>query len=110
MLENTVLGSRKRNFKGWMAVNAETGQTVRQDLEMNSGSVVYADNRFYCLTDRGVMTLVKSQEDALEAVGTMKVVQKGSDVWAHPVICDGRLYVRYHDQLHCYDIRQAPPQ
>ena len=25
--------------------------------------------------------------------------------WAQPVICDGRLYLRYHETLYCYDIR-----
>jgi hypothetical protein len=27
------------------------------------------------------------------------------DAWAHPVLCDGRLYIRYHDTLWCYDVR-----
>jgi len=27
------------------------------------------------------------------------------DAWAHPVILDGRLYLRYHDTLYCYNIR-----
>jgi hypothetical protein len=31
------------------------------------------------------------------------------DAWAHPVILDGRLYLRYHDTLQCHDIRAAPP-
>ncbi len=25
--------------------------------------------------------------------------------WAHPVVCDGRLYVRHADKLFAYDIR-----
>lgn len=28
-----------------------------------------------------------------------------SDIRAHPVICDGRLYLRCHDTLYCYDVR-----
>jgi outer membrane protein assembly factor BamB len=30
---------------------------------------------------------------------------KRGDVWAHPVVLDGRLYLRYHDKLSCYDVK-----
>jgi hypothetical protein len=33
------------------------------------------------------------------------LVTKKHDVWAHPVILDGRLYLRYHDTLWCYDVK-----
>ena len=33
------------------------------------------------------------------------VFAKKRDVWAHPVICEGRLYLRCRDELSCYDIR-----
>jgi hypothetical protein len=26
-------------------------------------------------------------------------------VWAHPVLLDGRLYLRHHDTMWCYDVR-----
>ena len=25
--------------------------------------------------------------------------------WAHPVVCDGRLYLRHDDHLFCYDVK-----
>jgi len=34
------------------------------------------------------------------------VPDRKDDCWAHPVICDGRLYLRYHDTLWCYDVRK----
>jgi len=33
-----------------------------------------------------------------------EAVTKGN-AWAHPVICDGRLYLRSQDTLMCYDVR-----
>jgi hypothetical protein len=29
------------------------------------------------------------------------------NAWAHPVIVDGRLYLRYLDTISCYEIRTA---
>ena len=46
------------------------------------------------------------EDHGLETVGRMEVVRGKKDVWSHPVICDGRLYVRYHETLHCYDVRR----
>ena len=104
--DGVVFGSRKREIKGWVCLDAKTGDTRYADLDTPSGSVVYADGRFYCLTDRGVVSLVDLSEQGLETLGRMAVVQGKTDVWSHPVICNGRLYIRYHDQLHCYDVRK----
>ena len=105
-VDGMLLGSRHRTIKGWLYVDVETGETRYSDLDMHSGSVVYADGRFYCLTDRGVISLHRPTARGLETVGRLEVIQKRKDVWSHPVICYGRLYIRYHDRLNCYDIRR----
>ena len=52
------------------------------------------------------MALVKPAPAAFEFAGRFSLVEERKpDVWAHPVICDGRLYLRYHETLFCYDIR-----
>ena len=33
--------------------------------------------------------------------------EKVKDAWAHPVLLHGKLYLRYHDSLWCYDVRRA---
>lgn len=108
-VDGTVLGSKKREpgKKGWQWLDAETGAIRHADNEMHSGSVLYADGRFYCLTDHGVISLHKPAGKALETVGKVEVVTGKKDVWAHPVICNGLLYIRFHDTLYCYDIRRG---
>ena len=105
-INGMVFGSRKRNIKGWLCVDVGTGKTQHAETDMHSGSVVYADGRFYCLTDRGVISLHRPTGRGIETVGRLEVVRKKKNVWCHPVICSGRLYIRYHDRLHCYDIRR----
>jgi hypothetical protein len=70
-----------------------------------AGSLIHADNRFYCLTERGTMTLQKLDGDRFTEMGSFQFAE-GKDVWTHPVICNGRLLLRYHDTLYCYDIRR----
>ena len=107
-IDGMVLGSRKRNFKEWLCLDAETGEVRHTETNMPSGSAVYADKRFYCLTVSGTISLHKRVGQGLQTVGRMEVVSGKQDVWAHPVVHGSRLYVRYHDKLHCYDIRQQP--
>ena len=103
-VDGQVYGASSRGeARGWVAVDAKTG-SLRPEAELDGGSLIYADGRFYCLTERGMMTLQKPTEDGFETVGSFRFAE-GKDVWAHPVICNGRLYLRFHETLFCYDVR-----
>lgn len=104
-VDNRVVGASGRGVvKGWMAIDPDSG-SVTALSEMRPGSVVYADERYYCLLERGTMTLQKLTDDGFRMTGSFEFSEE-NDVWAHPVICQGRLYLRYHDTLFCYDIRR----
>jgi outer membrane protein assembly factor BamB len=106
-----LYGSSSRgDMLGWAAIDAETGvpTQVRAAGDLSDGSMIFADGRFYCLTARGGMTLQEVTAAGLRAVGSFQlaVEGKGQDAWAHPVVCQGRLFLRYHDTLYCYDVRR----
>jgi hypothetical protein len=68
--------------------------------------VTCAAGRLYCLSQEGEMALIRPTPDRFEFTGRFRLVSDhDKDAWAHPVILDGRLYLRYHDRLFCYDIR-----
>jgi hypothetical protein len=52
------------------------------------------------------MTLQKLTDDGFETMGSFQLADE-KDVWAHPVICDGKLFLRCHETLFCYDIRSS---
>ena len=95
---------------GWVSVDAETGKPtqVKPAGDLSDGSMIFADGRFYCLTVRGAMTLQEPASAGLRTAGTFQLTTegKGQDAWAHPVVCQGRLFLRYHDTLYCYDVRR----
>ncbi len=106
-----LYGSSSRgDVLGWMRLDVETGKTmqVKPAADLSDGSVIVADGRLYCLTARGLMTLQELTDAGFRTAGTFRLTTegKGQDAWAHPVICQGRLFLRYHDTLYCYDVRK----
>jgi outer membrane protein assembly factor BamB len=104
---NDLIGSWYRREKGWACVDITSGQ-VRYSLEdLAKGSVLYADERFYALSEEGEMALLRAGSDAFEVMGRFSLVEgRVRDAWTHPVILNGRLYLRYHETLYCFDVRK----
>ena len=95
------------NKKGWFCLDFKTGDTVYRDKDGGKGSFMYADGMFYYLTEKGMMNLVKPSPKSLEIVSSFQVPEGGKGpYWAHPVVCDGRLYIRHDDRLFVYKIKE----
>jgi outer membrane protein assembly factor BamB len=71
-----------------------------------SVAMVWADGRLYCQVQDGTVALLKPQPSGFEVTGRFQLVDaRNGDAWAHPVLVHGRLYLRYHETLWCYDVR-----
>ncbi|HXR34404.1 MAG TPA: hypothetical protein VN754_00540 [Candidatus Binataceae bacterium] len=71
-----------------------------------SVAMVWADGRLYCQVQDGTVALLKPQPTGFEVTGRFQLVDaRSGDAWAHPVLVHGRLYLRYHEPLWCYDVR-----
>jgi outer membrane protein assembly factor BamB len=107
-VQGLLVGSWYRGRRGWACLDAQTGQLLHQTNALAKGSQIFADNRFYWLTEDGHMALVEANREQFIFHGQFRFVEKHkNDVWAHPVILDGRLYLRYHERLACFDLRRA---
>lgn len=91
---------------GWVCMDARTGEEKWESRELAQGSLAYADGRLYVLSEKGVMALLKAGPEFAVAGRFSLTDGRKSDAWAHPVILDSRLYLRYHENLYCYDIRR----
>jgi len=73
----------------------------------DSASMAAADGHLYVHYADGTLALVKATPEAFEEVGHFQVVGSGErPSWSHPVIVDGKLYVREGDVVACYDLRK----
>jgi outer membrane protein assembly factor BamB len=87
-------------------VHPQNGEVLYTSSEFVKGSPLVADGRIYALCEDGWMLLLDASEKQFEVKGRFHFADATHrDAWAHPVIHDGRLYLRYHDALTCYDVR-----
>ena len=71
-----------------------------------SASVAAADGHLYFRYQNGTMTLVEANPEEFNEVGSFQVPGSGDrPSWAHPVIADGKLYLREDDKLLCYALK-----
>jgi outer membrane protein assembly factor BamB len=105
LLLNGHLYGAGHESRGWFCLDLKTGHKVWQSP--GKGSLTYADDRLYCLDEKGIMALVKATDNKWEGTGSFRLPRGGKGLyWAHPVVCGGRLYVRHSDQLYAYDVRE----
>jgi outer membrane protein assembly factor BamB len=84
-----------------------TGKMMWRDRSVGKGSVTYADGRLYLQSENNVVGLAEATPTGYVEKGRFEIPDKGLPSWAHPVISDGRLYVRNQDTLLVYDVKAA---
>lgn len=73
-----------------------------------SAAVVYADGMLYFRYQNGVVALIEANPDGLKVAGSFREAgRSGRETWAHPVVANGKLYLRDQDKLVCYDVKAA---
>jgi hypothetical protein len=63
-----------------------------------------ADGHFVCLSEFGVLSLLKVNAEKYDEVSRYEVPELSYPCWAPPVICDGRMYVRGKERLLCLEL------
>jgi len=107
LVDGTLFAAGYRKPKSWFGIDWETGRTKHQLDELTTGAAIHADDRLYVLDETGRVGLLQLEPDGMKIVGGFSLVPgRIRDAWAHPVLCDGRLYLRYHDTLWCHDVKE----
>ena len=82
-----------------------------QDRALGAASLCYADGRLYLHGENGEVALVEPGPESYRERGRFMPPgppphsQQMEKAWAYPVVANGRLYVRDHGTLWCYDVR-----
>jgi outer membrane protein assembly factor BamB len=97
---------------GWLCQSLKTGEEVWAFKEFGKGAVHYADGMLYCLDERsGTVALAEASTSGWKEKGRFKLEplsqqrHKNGGIWPHPVVLNGRLYLRDQEYLYCYDVR-----
>lgn len=70
-----------------------------------SAAIVYADGSLYFRYEDGVLALVDANPAGYELKRSFKIASNNGKSWPHPVIQEGRLYLRDQDELLCYALK-----
>jgi outer membrane protein assembly factor BamB len=112
LFDGCLYGANGGNEGGALVcLDFQTGNVLwdeRGDAEHRApkGSVALADGRLYYRTEKGSMLLI--EPNAKEYVERGRFDQPDRcklPAWAHPVIADGKLYLRDQDVLLCYNVK-----
>lgn len=71
-----------------------------------SAALAAADGKLFFRYENGVMALFDANPRKLSLKGAFNIKTVHAQSWPHPVILDGKLYLRDQDDLHCYDIKK----
>ena len=99
---------------GWTCQDFGAGEEVWSDKrKLGKGSLAYADGMFYCLAkDSGEVALIDASPEGWNEHGRFTLepqTEIRSDrgrIWTHPVVVNGKLYLRDQDMIYCYDIKR----
>jgi outer membrane protein assembly factor BamB len=103
LVDGRLYGSGQNN-RFWLSVDWETGQTLYTYRDIAKGTVIWADGRLYCYSERGELALLEPGKDGFTLRGRTSVTHGSNQHWAHPVINNGVLYIRRGNALIAYKI------
>jgi outer membrane protein assembly factor BamB len=105
---SVLIGEHLYGFSGLIltAMHFDTGKTAWQDRSVGKGSVVFADERLYLFSEGGVVGLAEANPTGYREHGRFSIERASRlPTWAHPIVANGRLYLRDQDTIYAYDIK-----
>lgn len=110
--DGALFGANGGNGGGYLAcLDFKTGEVLWNERDadkrrVTKGSVAFADGRIYYRTEEGPIVLIEpSRKEYLERGRFEQPERTDKPAWAHPVIANGKLYIRDQDTLFCYDVK-----
>jgi outer membrane protein assembly factor BamB len=100
---------------GWLCQNFKTGQEVWSERKaLGKGAVSCAEGMLYCVDEEsGTVVLLEASPTGWQEHGRFKLDPQSKirpsqgRIWTHPVISNGRLYLRDQELIYCYDVKAS---
>lgn len=107
VLDNALYGAAGGNEGGFLVcLNYPNGEVLWRERKAPKGSLLYADGRLYLRAEGGAVILFEpSREKFIERGRFDQPNRTDKPAWTHPIIANGKLYIRDQDTLYCYDVK-----
>ena len=100
----------------WVCQDLKTGEIVwkERNNEIGKGSLLGVNERLILFGERsGIIALVAASPDGWKEFGRITIPERTKEVLSgdnmlrtHPIIANGKLYIREHDLLFCFDLQK----
>ena len=98
---------------GWVCQDFKSGEQVWAEKgKLGKGAIAYADGMLYCIgEDSGEVALIEASPKGWNEKGRFKLDPQTTlrspqgKIWTHPVVTNGRLYLRDQELIHCYAVK-----
>jgi outer membrane protein assembly factor BamB len=84
----------------------KTGKMQWAERKAGKGSIAYADGQLYYRNEDGPVILVEANPKKYVEHGRFTPPRTGKPAWPHPIVANGKLYIRDQQYLYCYDVKQ----
>lgn len=96
--------------QGWVCQEFMTGKAVwSEKSKVGKGSILYADGHLYLREEdkgKSSIVLIEATPAGYKEKGRFEQPNhSGKEAWPHPVIANGKLYLRDQELLFCYDVK-----
>ena len=102
----------------WVCQNFKTGEIVwsqkTQDASVGKGSLFAVGDRLILFDmQKGTLAVAAASPDGWKEFGKIEIPERIKDdpsndkqLWAHPIVANGKLFIRDHDLLFCFDLKK----
>jgi outer membrane protein assembly factor BamB len=99
--------------RAWVCLDFKTGEIVWSERSaLGKGALTVADGMLYCQSERdGEIVLAEASPTGWKEHGRFKLEAQShrrssrGRVWTHPVVSNGKLFLRDQEFLSCYDVQ-----
>lgn len=86
----------------------KTGENVwgrARGAGSGSAAIVAADNKLFFRYQDGTMAMIAANPRKYDLLGSFKLPTHEGESWPHPVVWDGKLFIRDQQYLQCFDLK-----
>ena len=109
LIDGVIYGGNGHNNGFPFALEMATGRMLwdrARGAGTGSAAVTAAEGQLYFRYQDGTMALIAANSAAYQLKSSFAIPNVRNPSWSHPVISDGKLYLREQDSLHVYAIKR----
>ena len=107
VIDGALYGANGGNGGGIMTcIDFRTGEILWRDRKGPKGALLHADGRLYLRSEEGPIVLFEPSKEGYKEIARFEQPDRTNvPAWAHPIIANGKLYIRDQGLLLCYDVK-----